>query len=349
MALGGTSRAMSSLIIPLPKNDMTVEPKTPSSDNLWEWTVELRVKEYSFLEMEVEVFCTAANKKSPSSTRPFHWGGSISCSCYGKDESGIISRCIQSTGNLEMGWRQPNIPFQCCTFTYDPRIFPNDLQITLSLQATKTQLAPVAKVALKRKPSVSGTVCKSLGSLLHSGLFSDVNLICPDGEKIPAHRCILAARSEYFKTKFKPEWDGHDVEISVDPPVLKEMLRYIYTDLLGDNIDLVKLLVAADMYLVSDLCDELTERLKQNLRSNSKPAASVCCDLLKSSATPNSPSLWNVVLHYLKSHRHQVLKSKEWAEFQVANRQAAAEAVLDMYNLPDSDSETDSDSDSDSD
>ncbi|KAE8744673.1 hypothetical protein FOCC_FOCC008676 [Frankliniella occidentalis] len=163
---------------------------------------------------------------------------------------------------------------------------------------------------------------------------SKYHLDSPDSKwtwslKIPKiSECTVSA-------SFDAEWDGHTVNVDVELPVLKEMLRYIYTGSLGDNVDMVKLLVAADMYLVSDLCDEVSERLKHNLSSNINNASSTCCNLLKKSAANNSPSLWRVVLHYLKSHRDQVLKSKEWGEFQRTNHQTAAEAVLDMYNLPD--------------
>lgn len=330
-----TSQGDASLIIPLPSSSMTLSPSIISSDNLWRWTISF-VVEGGQVENTVKVFCTAYDIKYLSSTRLVQWGGTCSLYTYVKD--GYSVRCqLASSMTMEKYCRKLSTAYAVCSFKYQTSVFPNNLKMDIKLYAIQSLLQPEPKP--KPKPILSSApvgscLSKSLGTLLQSGLMSDVRLLCTDGQEIPAHRLILAARSEFFNVKFKPEWDGHTVDVSVDLPILKEMLRYIYTDSLGDNVDLVKLLVAADMYLIPDLCGEVTERLKKKLSSNNQPAASVCCDLLKTSATHNSPSLWSVVLNYLKLHRDQILKSKEWAEFQVANRQVAAEAVLDTYNLP---------------
>ncbi|KAE8750577.1 hypothetical protein FOCC_FOCC002557 [Frankliniella occidentalis] len=316
------------IALPVPSVDSpsTHAEVISSSDSKWTWTIKMNALTVPFDRTlrEARVYLSAIDKSLMSSTRLVKWGGSIEVSmiarkddCYGVGKLPVIDRPLQTF-------------YEVCRANFYTYSLPQEFKITIKLEVSN-----VIQLALKSKPS-GGTACllKSLDSFLLSGLMSDVKL-CTEGQEIPAHRIILAARSEFFKAKFKPEWDGNTVDVNLDLPILEEMLRYMYTGSFGDDVDLVKLLIAADMYLVSDLREEVTERLKHNLSSNINNAASACCNLLKTSAANNSPSLWIVVLHYLKSHRDQVLKSKEWGEFQKTDRQTAAEAVLDMYNLPD--------------
>lgn len=53
------------------------------------------------------------------------------------------------------------------------------------------------------------------------------------GEEVRAHRCILAARSEFFRDAFRTKWRGHNVvpvtHHLVDASVFRIMLQYLYT------------------------------------------------------------------------------------------------------------------------
>ncbi|CAN7948390.1 unnamed protein product, partial [Ixodes pacificus] len=53
------------------------------------------------------------------------------------------------------------------------------------------------------------------------------------GEEVRAHRCILAARSEFFRDSFRTKWRGHNVvpvtHHLVDASVFRIMLQYLYT------------------------------------------------------------------------------------------------------------------------
>ncbi|XP_026273049.1 uncharacterized protein LOC113202831 [Frankliniella occidentalis] len=306
-----------------------------SSDALWTWTIKLEVTEGKPNSYRLKVLCSASDRNKivtgrsrPSAETIIPWGGYIEY-WYPKNTKRFTLSTVGRALDMPYEVFTQEYPYN----TYDG--YPVEATFKIDLRLTSMQ-----KVKPQPEPAFSG-VClltKSLDSLLESGLMSDVKL-CTDGQEIPAHCCILAARSEFFKVKFKPEWDGIGnalVDVSdVSVPTLKEMLRYIYTGSLGKNVDMTKLLIAADQYLVTDLCNEVKERLKYSLESNSSTAPSVCCNLLKTSATNNSPSLRRVVLQYLQAHREQIMKSKEWEEFQIGNRQVAAEAVLDMYNLRD--------------
>ncbi|XP_052121359.1 TD and POZ domain-containing protein 3-like [Frankliniella occidentalis] len=324
------STASGCVMLPLPSpNCSTKLPPFTSSDGLWSWTIDLHVVEVVQQDpnisggYRIKVFCTATDQNDPSSERAVTWGGGVRF-----DELDYDSSCELSDGNrfLKKQYLMDRlVPF---------RNYLHEYGFSYNFHVIVTQSVPIPE---HPKLSASGParLSKSLCSLFNSGLMSDVKL-CSEGHEIAAHRIILAARSEYFKVKFKPEWDGDSVAIDLPLPVLKEMINYIYTGDLGDDVDMIKLLIAADRYLVTDLCDEITERLPQSLVSQNKPAASVFCDLLKTSVILNSsPSLRSIALQFFKSHRDEVLQSKDWAEFQADNRQVAAESLLDMYNLPD--------------
>lgn len=321
------STASGSVNLPLPPPNCSAKlPPFTSSDGLWSWTFDLHVEEVERQDpnisrgYRIKVFCTATDQNDPSSERAVTWGGGVRF-----DELDIDSSCELSDGTRFL--KKQYLMDPIVSFPY----YLHEYGFSYNVYVIVTQSVPIPK------PSASGParLSKSLCSLLNSGLMSDVKL-CTEGHEIAAHRNILAARSEYFKVQFKPEWDGDSVALDVPLPVLKEMINYIYTGDLRDDVDMIELLIAADRYLVTDLCDEITERLPQSLVSQNKPAASVLCDLLKTSVILNSsPSLRSIALHYFKSHRDEVLQSKDWAEFQADNRQVAAESLLDMYNLPD--------------
>lgn len=93
---------------------------------------------------------------------------------------------------------------------------------------------------------------------------------------------------------------------------------------------MVDLLIAADMFLMSDFCTEITEKLRHSLESD-KPLLSIF-DLLGKMSTFSSPSLQNLIIKYMMKHRTQVLKSKEWKDFQEQNYQVAADIALQVFN-----------------
>lgn len=73
-------------------------------------------------------------------------------------------------------------------------------------------------------------VCRGLGDLLDSGLFADVLLCAAGGEEVPAHRSILAARSDFFKGMFMFSGDWKEssterVQLDIRLPVLKQLVR----------------------------------------------------------------------------------------------------------------------------
>jgi BTB/POZ domain-containing protein 9 len=87
--------------------------------------------------------------------------------------------------------------------------------------------------------------------------FSDIRLVVgQDGEVFPAHKLILAARSEYFRkmfygTQMKEARDGVCTFLYDDPQVFKTMIYHLYATPMEDVLEpkhLVMCLLMAEKY-----------------------------------------------------------------------------------------------------
>ncbi|OIW02776.1 hypothetical protein TanjilG_29552 [Lupinus angustifolius] len=91
------------------------------------------------------------------------------------------------------------------------------------------------------------------GALLDNMEGSDVTFNVA-GEKFPAHKLVLAARSPEFRSKF---FDGLDVEqqeiivTDLDTKVFKALLHFIYRDTLTEEVDEVSSTTSSD-FLISE-------------------------------------------------------------------------------------------------
>ncbi|GAY55554.1 hypothetical protein CUMW_165060 [Citrus unshiu] len=77
------------------------------------------------------------------------------------------------------------------------------------------------------------------GMLLDNAESSDITFDVA-GEKFPAHKLVLAARSPIFRSKFFDELEEDKQEIIIsdlEPKVFKAMLHFIYRDTLTEDVD----------------------------------------------------------------------------------------------------------------
>jgi speckle-type POZ protein len=108
----------------------------------------------------------------------------------------------------------------------------------------------------------SGGLSTHLGNLFEDMKYSDV-IFNIGGRRFPAHKIILAARSEVFDAMFQhptEEKFTNEIEIEdVEPVVFQELLRFIYTgrlSLVTMETMAAGLLMAADKYVLDDLLYE---------------------------------------------------------------------------------------------
>ena len=101
------------------------------------------------------------------------------------------------------------------------------------------------------------TSSDDLGRLLIDNDLSDVVLRVGD-RKFPVHRAILAAKSPVFRAMFSSgmkESKEEDIPIEdMDPDVMEELLRCIYTDQISDDCG-CEMLVAFDRFGLTNLFD----------------------------------------------------------------------------------------------
>jgi len=106
-------------------------------------------------------------------------------------------------------------------------------------------------------PSPPSTLAADLATTLNDSSFSDIT-IKTKGQQFKAHRIILAARSPVFRAMFSHDMQesrDNQVEIQdIDPVVMEELLRFIYTNKVNGLSNIAKpLLAAADKYALESL------------------------------------------------------------------------------------------------
>ncbi|KPJ10508.1 Inhibitor of Bruton tyrosine kinase [Papilio machaon] len=91
----------------------------------------------------------------------------------------------------------------------------------------------------------------------------DTNVGCKDGSLIPAHKCVLAARLEYFNGMFMHSWTESKVMSTVTLPInygiLLPVINFLYTDSCpeienSESIDFIcSMLIVADQLFITRL------------------------------------------------------------------------------------------------
>lgn len=119
----------------------------------------------------------------------------------------------------------------------------------------------VRKIQYQERPV---KLSKEFERLFETKKFSDVTLIA-DNQKFQSHKVVLASQSAVFSAMFEhdmKEKNSNLVEISdINPEVLQEMLRFVYSGKVKNMQKLAKgLFVATDKYAIHDfknVCEDL--------------------------------------------------------------------------------------------
>jgi hypothetical protein len=101
--------------------------------------------------------------------------------------------------------------------------------------------------------------------LFESGSFHDVTFVM-EQERVPAHRCNLSARCEYFRSMFGAGFkEGDSAEIHIEgtsSAAFKALLKYLYTDsMVVDDAVLFDLSKLSDQYRVERLNNHCMHQL----------------------------------------------------------------------------------------
>ncbi|CAH2105646.1 unnamed protein product [Euphydryas editha] len=163
-----------------------------------------------------------------------------------------------------------------------------------------------------------------LGALFDNERFSDVTLAV-GGREFQAHKAILAARSPVFAAMFEHEMEERKrnrVDITdVDHEVLREMLRFIYTDR-APNLDKMAddLLAAADKYALDRLKVMCEEALCLSLSVETAADTLILADL------HSADQLKAQTIDFINTHATDVMDTAGWKNMISSHPHLIAEA-----------------------
>jgi speckle-type POZ protein len=165
----------------------------------------------------------------------------------------------------------------------------------------------------------SGGLSTHLDGLFNNMQFSDVNFNV-GGREFPAHKSILAARSQYFAAMFQhpmKENSTNQVKIEdIDPEVFDQLLRFIYTG----RVPLDKLeTMAADLFIAADkyLMDELKMKCENYLLSQMSPDN--CVILLLHGDLQNPAEYMKKAAKFFRRSPSQVMATDKWKKLKQEN------------------------------
>ena len=157
------------------------------------------------------------------------------------------------------------------------------------------------------------------GEFFDSVQFSDVTFNIR-GREFPAHKNILAARSQYFSAMFQhPTKENltNQIEIEdVEPDVFHELLRFIYTGRVQiDKLEtmVVGLFIAADKYLL----DELKLKCENHFIRHMSPEN--CVFLLLNGNLKNPSEVLKKAAKFFRRNPRQVMATDGWKNIKKEN------------------------------
>ena len=146
-------------------------------------------------------------------------------------------------------------------------------------------------------------------------LFTDITLVAADKKEFRAHKAILAAQSDFFKTRFSSRWQdqktsesSEKVELADVPGnVMEVMLSYMYTGEVAAIEEVaISVLPFAEEYGLEGLRKMCEQSLAESLTSDN------AVDLLITANAHNALDLKKVCMDYISSNVVSVRKSEGW-------------------------------------
>jgi hypothetical protein len=186
-----------------------------------------------------------------------------------------------------------------------------DIDILIKIDITVTD-----DESLIDEPSWS----KTIANLYDKETMSDVKIIC-DKITFNCHKFVLANRSDVFEamfanmdTKEMQDQDQDPDQIKIDDvsnKTMKNLLSFVYKNKISANQDIDdKLLIAADKYNITDLCNLCSRHLIKTINVDN------AIDLLFVGYLVNNTELMESVTKFASKNQGKVKKSKNWNEIQ---------------------------------
>ncbi|XP_073953372.1 inhibitor of Bruton tyrosine kinase [Choristoneura fumiferana] len=179
----------------------------------------------------------------------------------------------------------------------------------------------------------------------------DANVCAKDGALIAAHKCVLAARLEYFHGMFMHSWSeskqSSKVTLPINHAVLLPVIDFLYTDACpevenSDSIDFIcSMLIVADQLFVTRL-REMCEIALSNLITLRN-----CAELCQFAHTYNAAQLKQCCMEFIALNICSVLESKSLEVLEEAllediskyycqfNPIMSSRVITPFYNAPD--------------
>uniref|UniRef100_A0A0K0E8B7 BTB domain-containing protein n=1 Tax=Strongyloides stercoralis TaxID=6248 RepID=A0A0K0E8B7_STRER len=167
----------------------------------------------------------------------------------------------------------------------------------------------------------------SLSGFFNSSKLSDFTIIV-DTVEVPVHKIILSTRSSVFYAMFNSdvvETQSNTLKINdFRLEVVKEMLRYIYTDTYLFMADMaVEMYMIADKYDIIDLKNISENHLIQTISVDNS------CKYLVLADTYSNDTLKKYCLEFIITNGKEVFKKNDWKNF-VFEHPLLVESLLKM-------------------
>jgi len=166
---------------------------------------------------------------------------------------------------------------------------------------------------------------EDLGALFDHGTHADVTLYC-NGREFQCHKAILTSRSQVLEAMFghqMRETKSNRIEVNdVEPDVMADMLRFIYTDK-APNLETMaaELLAAADKYALERLKVMCEEALCNNLTVENVSEILILAD------RHSAEQLKAQAIEYINNrHATDVMDTPGWKQMVNTNPHLVAEA-----------------------
>uniref|UniRef100_A0A7E4ZZE4 BTB domain-containing protein n=1 Tax=Panagrellus redivivus TaxID=6233 RepID=A0A7E4ZZE4_PANRE len=197
-----------------------------------------------------------------------------------------------------------------------PQIQPNDMitvhvEIDVAVETITTSSGDALPLHLQAIANCEKTLSKNLMNLFEDERHTDFTIQCGD-TRIPTHKAILAARSPVFAAMLDhestEEFRTGIVKITdLEPHVVREMLKHIYSGVYTDDLEIAEdLLIAADKYRLEDLKQLCERTLMQAITYEN------ACQLLILGDVYSAPHLRNSAVHFIKCHPSDCTKTIGW-------------------------------------